>query len=69
MPEYCQYIIDELVLRRKEKGWTQTDLANATQLTQSVIARMENKKITPKIDTLIKIAKALDCKISIQAID
>ena len=44
MPENCAAIIDTLIEQRKEKGMTQEDLAQATHLTQSVIARMEGKR-------------------------
>lgn len=56
-------IIDELVKQRRCKGITQKELAKEACLTQSVIARFENKKIVPKLDTLMKIAAALECDI------
>lgn len=34
--------------QRKAKGMTQKELAQATSLTQSVIARMESKKAVPQ---------------------
>lgn len=65
MPEYCAAVIDALIEQRKAKGWTQKDLAEATSLTQSVIARMESKKATPQLDTLIKVVLALDCSLEV----
>ena len=65
MPESCAAIIDTLIEQRKEKGMTQKDLAKATKLTQSVIARLESKKATPQLDTLLKIVSALDCNIAL----
>lgn len=65
MPEYCIKIIDELIKQRKLKGWTQKDLGQATNLTQSVIARFEKKKAMPQLDTILKIAMALDCRFEI----
>lgn len=44
---------------------TQTDLANATNLTQSVIARFESKKATPQLNTLLKIVSALGCNLEV----
>lgn len=44
MPESCNIIIDKLIDERHNKGLTQKDLAKATNLTQSVIARLERKK-------------------------
>lgn len=65
MPENCAIIIDRLIEERHNKGMTQKDLAKAASLTQSVIARLESKKATPQLDTLIKVAAALDCQLDI----
>lgn len=65
MPEKCTAIIDTLIARRRSKGMTQQELANAASLTQSVIARLESKKATPQLDTLLKVAAALDCGVEI----
>ena len=60
VPECCVSIIDELI-----KGMTQQDLAQAAHLTQSVIARMESKKVIPQLDTLLKVVSALGCHLEI----
>lgn len=65
MTENCAAIIDTLIEQRKDKGMTQTDLAKASDLTQSVIARLENKKAIPQLDTLLKVVNALDCTLQI----
>lgn len=65
MPENCTRIIDELIEERHKKGLTQKDLAKATNLTQSVIARFESKKNTPQLDTLVKIASALGLSLTL----
>ncbi|MBQ8000367.1 MAG: helix-turn-helix transcriptional regulator [Ruminococcus sp.] len=65
MPENCAAIIDTLIEQRKEKGMTQKELAQATELTQSVIARMESKKAVPQLDTLLKVVTALDCNLEV----
>ncbi|MGI6249703.1 MAG: helix-turn-helix domain-containing protein [Acutalibacteraceae bacterium] len=59
MPEMCVAIIDELIEIRKEKGLTQRELAEAANLAQPAIARLESKAVTPQLDTLLKIAAAL----------
>lgn len=61
----CTAIIDKLIEERHIKGLTQKELAIATGLTQSVIARMESKKAVPQLDTLLKITSALDCNVEI----
>lgn len=58
-------LIDKLIYQRHCKGLTQKELAELTNLTQSVIARFENKKVSPNLETLMKIATALECKIDI----
>lgn len=65
MSENCSLIIDRLIEQRRSKGMTQKELAKAASLTQSVIARLENKKATPQLDTLLKVASALDCDIAV----
>ncbi len=65
MPEKCSHIIDMLIEQRRSRGMTQKELAQATSLTQSVIARLERKKATPQLDTLLKVADALGCELEI----
>lgn len=65
MPKNCAIIIDRLIEERHSKGMTQKDLAKATGLTQSVIARLESKKATPRLNTLLKIAAALNCQFDV----
>lgn len=45
---------------RKEKGLTQEELAERMGVTQSMVGQYETNKQPPKLDTLKKIAKALD---------
>ena len=65
MSERCAAIIDGLIERRHDQGMTQKELAEAASLTQSVIARLESKKATPQLDTLLKVADALACDLKI----
>lgn len=69
MPNNCSLIIDNLIKQRHSKGMTQKELAEASCLTQSVIARLESKKATPQLDTLLKVASALDCDIAVVPTD
>lgn len=41
VPEVCAIVIDELVEQRHNKEMTQADLAKASELIQSVIARFD----------------------------
>ena len=61
----CASIINQLIEERKRKGMTQEDLAKAACLTQSVIARLERKKATPQLNTLLKVVSALDCTLEV----
>lgn len=49
---------------RKEKGVSQKQLAERLGTSPQNLAQYENGKRTPKIDTLRKIAAALECKVS-----
>lgn len=69
MPENCSHIIDSLIEQKHRKGMTQKELAKASSLTQSVIARLESKKNTPQLDTLLKVASALECDIAVVPTD
>ena len=65
MQENCIAIIDQLIERRRQLGMTQIDLANATGFTQSVIARLGRKKNVPQLNTLLRVASALKCDLTI----
>ena len=66
MPDdYYESFIDSIICVRKEKGFTQKELAAACGLTQSVIARIERKRSIPTVATLCKIVYALDSAIQI----
>jgi predicted transcriptional regulator len=54
-------IADRVSERRQEKGMSQRELAFLVGTTQSAIARLERGGRPPRIDTLLKIAEALDC--------
>lgn len=53
--ETCSTLIDRIIELRKESGMTQKELAEAANLAQPAIARMESKTATPQLDTLLKI--------------
>jgi len=65
MFDSCATIIDLLIEQRHKQGMTQKDLAKAACLTQSAIARLESKKAMPQLDTLLKVAAALHCILTI----
>ena len=54
-------IADKVAERRIERGLSQRELAELVGTTQSAIARLERGGRPPRIDTLLRIANALDC--------
>jgi transcriptional regulator with XRE-family HTH domain len=59
-------IADRVAERRKELGLSQAELAELVATTQSAIARLESGGRPPRIDTLLRIADALDCELSVE---
>jgi DNA-binding XRE family transcriptional regulator len=56
-------IADKVTERRKELDLSQAELAELVATTQSAIARLESGGRPPRIDTLLRIADALDCEL------
>lgn len=59
-------IADRVAQRRKELGLSQAELAQLVDTTQSAIARLESGGRPPRIDTLLRIANALDCELVVE---
>ena len=51
---------DNLKAIRKEKGLSQNDVAEKSGMIASTYNRIENMKVSPSIDTIERIAKAMD---------
>ncbi len=51
-------IIDKIEELRKERGWSDYELAQQSLITQSTIASMKSRKSPPKLDTLQAICNA-----------
>ena len=54
-------VAEKVAERRREWGVSQKGLAELCGTTQSAIARLERGGRPPRIDTLLRIADALDC--------
>ena len=54
-------IADKVAAERQARGLSQRELAELVGTTQSAIARLERGGRPPRIDTLLRIADALDC--------
>jgi DNA-binding Xre family transcriptional regulator len=59
-------IADQVVAQRTARNLSQRELAELVGTTQSAIARLEAGGRPPRIDTLLKIADALDCELSVE---
>ncbi len=59
-------IADDVATRRAERKLSQRELAELTGTTQSAIARLERGGRPPRIDTLLRIAEALDCDLRVE---
>ena len=58
-------IADRVVERRVALNMSQRELAELVGTTQSAIARLERGGRPPRIDTLLRIAEALDCDLQV----
>jgi transcriptional regulator with XRE-family HTH domain len=59
-------VADQVAAQRKAHGLSQQELAQLTGTTQSAIARLESGGRPPRIDTLLRIAEALDCELVVE---
>ena len=59
-------IAKQVAEQRKAHGLSQQELASLTGTTQSAIARLESGGRPPRIDTLLRIAEALDCQLVVE---
>ena len=59
-------IADQVIEQRHARNLSQQDLAELCGTTQSAIARFERGGRPPRIDTLLRIAEALDCELVVQ---
>jgi transcriptional regulator with XRE-family HTH domain len=59
-------IAEQVADRRRALGLSQAELAELTGTTQSAIARLESGGRPPRIDTLMRIAGALDCELKVE---
>ncbi len=50
--------------RRHELGWTQDDLAEASEVNRAFVSNIERGERNPSIDTLLKLGKGLKIRLS-----
>ena len=61
-------IADKVADRRLAMNMSQRELAELCGTTQSSIARLERGGRPPRIDTLLRIAEALDCDLHVELV-
>lgn len=59
-------IAEQVVEQRRARQLSQQELAELCGTTQSAIARFERGGRPPRIDTLLRMANALDCELVVQ---
>jgi ribosome-binding protein aMBF1 (putative translation factor) len=59
-------IADQVAAQRRARDLSQAELAALCGTTQSAIARLESGGRPPRIDTLLRIANALDCELVVE---
>ena len=61
-------IAEKVAERRIAMNMSQRELAELVGTTQSAIARLERGGRPPRIDTLLRIAEALDCDLQVELV-
>lgn len=59
-------IAAQVAERRRALDLSQRELADLCGTTQSAIARLERGQRPPRVDTLMRIASALDCQLVVE---
>ncbi len=60
---------DRIQQLRKERGWSQAELATRIDSDARQVSRYENDKITPSLDALARIAETLDISLDYLVFD
>lgn len=63
--EFEVELIGKLIAAREANGMTQEQLAEVAGVKQSAVARLENLRATPQIDTLFKMLTPMGYKLTI----
>ena len=56
---------ERIAQERARRSLSQRELAELTGTTQSAIARLEGGSRAPRLDTLLRVANALDCALEL----
>jgi len=61
MEKETKRILEKIRQKRREKKLSIINLANSAGISHSHLYYIENEKVIPSIDVIVKIVKALDC--------
>jgi transcriptional regulator with XRE-family HTH domain len=61
-------LANELLLLRKKRGITQRQLAEKVGTVQAVVSRLENASVKASLETIVKLAEALDAVVEVRLI-
>jgi transcriptional regulator with XRE-family HTH domain len=64
--ELVEHIAEQVVEQRRLRELSQKELAELCGTTQPGIARFERGVSAPRVDTLLRIANALDCELVVE---
>ncbi|MIE73118.1 XRE family transcriptional regulator [Salmonella enterica subsp. diarizonae] len=67
--EVIMSIGENLKRLRRDKGWTQTELAEASKIGLAQISKIEKDKTDPKLSTIYQLVNALECTTEALLID
>lgn len=59
-------LADQLILLRKKRGLSQQELAAKAQTTQAVVSRLENVSVRCSLETVVRLAEALDAVVEVR---
>ena len=65
LDELSRALAEQVAWERTRRGLTQVELATLCGTTQSAVARLEKGTRPPRLDTLLRIANALDCELDV----
>lgn len=57
---------ERIAQERARRSLSQRELAELTGTTQSAVARLEGGSRAPRLDTLLRVANALDCTLELE---
>lgn len=58
-------VVRQLIALREQRGWSQRDLADRAGMKQPQLARLETGQVEPRLDTLQRLAAALNCNVHV----